>query len=70
MDHVADTALALDAAADRMESAAGEVRRIARRMRDTRDMTYAGEAVSVVAQLPGQCRLDLFVIRPLRALAD
>lgn len=70
MDHVAATAEALEAAADRMEGAVGEVRRFAKRMRETRDMTYAGEAVSVVAQLPGQCRLDLFVVRPLRALSD
>ncbi len=69
MDHVSETAEALESAADRMESAAGEVRRIAKRMRETRDLTCAGEAASAVAQLPGQCRLDLFVVRPLRALA-
>ena len=68
MDHVKETADALDAAADRMTGAAEEVRRIAKRMRLSGDLTYAGEAVSVVAQLPAQCRLDLFVIRPLRAI--
>lgn len=67
MDHVAETCAAIDAAADRMSDAATELRRIAARMKQTRDLTYAGEAISVVAQLPGQCRLDLFVIRPLRA---
>ena len=70
MDHVKETAEALEAAADRMESAAGEVRRIAKRMRENRDLTYAGEAISVIAQLPGQCRLDLFVVRPLRAIPE
>lgn len=68
MDHVKETVDALTAASDRMEAAAGELRRIASRMQKTGDLTYAGEAVSVVAQLPGQCRLDLFVVRPLRAL--
>ena len=68
MDHVKETVDALDAAADRMTSAADELRRIAKRMRTSGDLTYAGEAISIVAQLPGQCRLDLFVIRPLRAL--
>lgn len=36
-------------------------------MRETGDLTYAGEAASTVAQVVGQCRLDLFVVRPLRA---
>ena len=67
MDHVEDTANALDAAADRLEGAASDVRRTAKRMRETGDLTYAGEAASTVAQVVGQCRLDLFVIRPLRA---
>ncbi len=68
MDHVKETADAIEAAADRMQDAANCVRRIAARMRETKDLTYAGEAVSHIAQLPMQCRLDLFVIRPLRAL--
>lgn len=68
MDHVKETADVIEAAADRMASAAGDVRKIAQRMRETGDLTYAGEAISVVAQLPMQCRLDLFVVRPLRAM--
>ena len=68
MDHVKETADAIDAAADRMTSAADELRRMSKRMREMRDLSYAGEAISVVAQLPMQCRLDLFVIRPLRAI--
>lgn len=68
MDHVKETADAIEAAADRMEAAAGELRRIAQRMQKAGDLTYAGEAISVVAQLPAQCRLDLFVVRPLRAI--
>jgi hypothetical protein len=67
MDHVADTADALEAAADRLASAANDVRSLAKRMRATGDLTYAGEAASTVAQVVGQCRLDLFVIRPLRS---
>ncbi len=67
MDYVADTAEALEAAAARLEAAAGDVRRCAKRMRESGDLTYAGEAASAVAQVVGQCRLDLFVIRPLRA---
>lgn len=67
MDHVKETADALDAAADQLVRAAEDVRRTAKRMRETGDLTYAGEAISTVAQVVGQCRLDLFVIRPLRA---
>lgn len=67
MDHVKETAEAIEAAADRLEGTAGDMRRIAKRMRETKDLTYAGEAISVVAAVVGQCRLDLFVVRPLRA---
>lgn len=67
MDHVKETADALDAAANRLENAAQDVRRLAQQMRETRDLTYAGEAASTVAQVVGQCRLDLFVLRPLRS---
>ena len=67
MDHVKETAEALEAAADRLEGAAQDVRRTATLMRETGDLTYAGEAISTVAQVVGQCRLDLFVVRPLRA---
>jgi signal transduction histidine kinase len=67
VDHAKETAEALEAAADRLDGAAQDVRRLAKRMRETGDLTYAGEAASVVAQVVGQCRLDLFVIRPLRA---
>lgn len=67
MDHVKETADALEAAANQLVRAAGEVRRTAKRMRETGDLTYAGEAISTVAQVVGQCRLDLFVVRPLRA---
>ena len=68
MDHVKETADAIDAAADRVADASAALRRTAKRMRESGDLSYAGEAVYVVAQLPMQCRLDLFVIRPLRAI--
>ena len=67
MDHVKETADAIEVAADRVADASAALRRTAKRMRESGDLSYAGEAVSVVAQLPMQCRLDLFVIRPLRA---
>jgi hypothetical protein len=70
MDHVNETAEAIEAAADRLARTAADVRRIAQRMRDSGDLTYAGEAASAVAQVVGQCRLDLFVIRPLRAQTE
>lgn len=68
MDHVDETAKALEAAAMCMDDASRDLRRIAKRMRETGDLSYAGEGASIVAQLPGQCRLDLFVIRPLRTI--
>lgn len=70
MDHVHETSKALEAAADHLDDAARDVRRIAKRMVDTGDLSYAGEAASTIAQVMGQCRLDLFVVRPLRALAS
>lgn len=70
MDHVHETSKAIEEAADRLEEAAREVRRIAKRMVDSGDLSYAGEAASTVAQVMGQCRLDLFVVRPLRALIN
>lgn len=70
MDHVKETSDALDMAAEQLERAAADVRRTADRMRKTRDLSYAGEAASTIAQVVGQCRLDLFVIRPLRANSD
>lgn len=62
------TAGALDAAADRLEDAAKQVRQHAASMRKDGDITRAAEAASVIAQSFGQCRLDLFVTRPLRAV--
>ncbi len=68
MDHVKETADAIEAAADRVADASEALRRTAKRMRESGALSDAGEAVSVVAQLPMQCRLDLFVIRPIRAI--
>lgn len=62
------TAGAIDAAADNLERAAREIRNQARMMRDDGDLTRAAEVVSIVAQMPAQCRLDLLVTRPMRAL--
>lgn len=62
------TAGALDAAADRLEDAAKQVRVQAAAMRKDGDVTRAAEAAAVIAQSMAQCRLDLFVTRPLRAV--
>lgn len=59
---------ALDGAADILERAAKDVRIQAEAMRKDGDLTRAGEAASTIAQAMAQCRLDLFVIRPLRAV--
>lgn len=65
---VTSLASALDAAADRLEDAAQQVRRHAEMMRKDNDVTRAAEAASTIAQSFGQCRLDLFVTRSLRAV--
>lgn len=64
------TAGALDAAADRLEDAAKQVRRNAELIRKTGDLSNAAEAAAIISQVFGQCRLDLFVMRPIRALRD
>ena len=65
---VIPTAEAIEAAAVDLRKTADSLERIAQKMRDTGDISYAGEATSILAAVPIQCRIDLFVTRPLRAL--
>jgi hypothetical protein len=64
------TAQVIDAAAKLLRDKAAELERIAALMRSGDDLTYAAEALGVIAQLPVQCRVDLLVTRPLRALGN
>lgn len=64
------TAQIIDEAAKILRDRAAELDRIAERMRSRNDLTYAAEALSVIVQLAMQCRTDLLVTRPLRALGE
>jgi hypothetical protein len=54
-------------AANRLEEAAADMRRLGERITDD-DLSYATEAVNLLVQLPQQCRCDLFAERPRRAM--
>lgn len=62
------TAEVIDKAADRFEDIARELRRYAVSLRDKKDFCYATMAASTIIQAPNQARLDLLMVRPLRAM--
>lgn len=59
---------AIERAAEVMEDAARELRTQARLMKEDGDLTRAAEAARVIAAAAGQCRIDLLITRPLRAV--
>ena len=64
---VEPTAETIDAAAKRFRQTADALDRIAARMRDKNDITYAAEALSEMLNTLQNARLDLLVTRPIRA---
>ena len=66
--NVEETAEAIDAIAKRMIRCAAELEQAAERMRSSGDLAIAGDAMISVANLYPNLRLDLLVIRPLRAV--
>lgn len=65
---VEPTAAGIEEAARRLRQAADELDRVATRMREKQDLSYAAEAVSTLVNVPQLARIDLLVTRPLRAL--
>lgn len=66
--NVEPTAKAIEDMAVELEAKAAELRGMAKRARETGDLSYAAEAAGVVMNIMGALRLDLLVRRPLREL--
>lgn len=67
---VTQTAEAIEAAANVLRKKADDLVRLADRMRAYKDLNVAADAINEIACLPQQCRIDLLVTRPLRALGQ
>jgi len=66
--NVEPTAEVIDNMVKSMTDYAKELTRISTRLRETKDITYASEAVTTVSNMMNQLRLDLLVTRPIREL--
>lgn len=66
--NVEDTAKLIEDAARVLQDKAESLNRMARDMRAKKDLGYAAEALNEIVDLPRACRVDLLVLRPLRAL--
>jgi len=69
MIDVEPTAQVIDTAAERFRQTADELNRLASRMREKNDLTYAAEAMTTIMNAVQNCRMDLLVTRPIRALS-
>lgn len=65
---VEPTARVISDAARRLRDAAADLDQLAKKMRESQDITYASEAVSTIANCMTTTRLDLLVTRPIRGL--
>lgn len=66
--NVEPTAKVIDEMAEELELKAKELRRIAAEMRESKAFDGASEALSTIGSVTRNMRLDLLVMRPLRAL--
>lgn len=66
---VDETAKVIDGAIKSLGDASRELDLLARKMRERNDLSYASEAVTIIASIPIQVRLDLLVTRPIRELS-
>lgn len=69
MIDVEPTAQAIDTAEERFRHTADELNRLASRMRERNDLTYSSEAMIAIINAMQNCRMDLLVTRPIRALS-
>lgn len=67
--NVEDTAKTIENAVQELKDASRELDLLARKMRESGDLSYAGEAVAILASLPSRVRIDLLVARPISALS-
>lgn len=61
------TAEAIDEMAKQFDHYAEELRTAARKMRERKDIEYASEAMHVIRSCFSNIRIDLLVVRPMRA---
>jgi hypothetical protein len=66
--NVEPTAEVISKMAQTLRGRADELDRLATRMRETGNIDYASEAISVYVGMVGELRLDLLVARPIREL--
>ena len=69
MIDVEPTAKVIDTAAERFRNAADALNQLASMMREKNDLTYAAEAMTTIMNAVQNCRMDLLVTRPIRALS-
>lgn len=62
------TAEAIDDMIRYLEGTVKALKRIAAKMRERQNIEYAGEAINEVSNMFMNLRLDLLVVRPIRAL--
>ena len=65
---VEPTAMKIDDIAITLRKYSTDCERIAKKMRETKDLSYAGEILNLVFNLLMNLRLDLMVTRPIRSL--
>ena len=64
--NVEPTAEIIDKMVKQLRDNATDLERIARKMRDTGDISYAGEAMNNIQNIGMNLRADLLVTRPIR----
>lgn len=63
------TAEVIDRMVTVLMDAACDLRRVAERMREKRDLSIASDAANTVMNIPHNLRVDLLVTRPIRELS-
>lgn len=64
------TVEAINNMATLMSSKSEELRQTARRLQDTGDFSRVADAMSIITNMVGNLRLELLIVRPLRAYED
>lgn len=67
---VEPTAQTISDAAKRFRHTAYALERVAEKMRERQDLSYAAEAISEILNALQNSRIDLMVTRPIRALEN
>lgn len=65
---VGPTAEVIEKIAERLADYSRDLARLAKKMRENNDLTFASEAVQIITNSMNAFRLDLLVTRPLREM--